>query len=90
MSTYQLVQRDTMHVAGWRNWLLRDGELEDEELLSELTAHVRSGEYFAMLATNIDAISDRLVAANEAEQEQLQRIADDLLELQLKYKITKK
>ena len=68
--------------------LVKDAEEHDDA--AELTAHVRSGEYFAMLATRLDALSDRLAEENEPEQEQLQRIADDLLELQRSYKITRK
>jgi hypothetical protein len=68
---------------------LRDGEFDDDRNL-ELHAHVRSGDYFAALATRLDAISDTIDQDNHIERACLQQIADELLTLQRTYKIIPK
>jgi len=65
----------------------RDGLHTDEH---ELQAHVRSGEYFATLATSLDQVSQSLDTKNEAESAILQRFINDLLYLQRNYMIVKK
>jgi hypothetical protein len=85
----------SLPLGGWllshkpgRALLLRDGdEPEDEQ---ELRAFVRSGDYFAMLATRLDSISDNLDSTNAAEAAILQHYVDTLLYLDRKYKIIEK
>jgi hypothetical protein len=67
-------------------WLF--GDYAEDDL--PLAVRIRSGEYFATLATQLDAISDTLADDNEAERVNLQKLADELLKLQKQYKITPK
>lgn len=67
--------------------LLRDGVLSGRE---ELTAQVRSGDYFATLATLLDSISGTLTEGNEAESMILQHLVDNLLYLDHVYKLVEK
>lgn len=67
--------------------LLRD---QDDNLKhQELKAHVYSGDYFSLLATRLDEISQTL-ASEEPANIALQHIVNDLLYLQRYYKVTKK
>jgi hypothetical protein len=56
----------------------------------ELAAFISSGDYFGMLATRIDAISDNLHPDNEAEAMILQHIVNNLLYLDRDYRLVKK
>jgi len=56
----------------------------------ELHAFVRSGDYFATLATTLDTISRELTENGYAETYLLQKIIDDLEYLQQRYKIAPK
>lgn len=67
--------------------MLRDG-LEAER--TNLTAQVQSGDYFAMLATNLDLMSQTLAARRKSDSETLRKMVDDLLYLQQNYAIIKK
>ncbi|HTE22845.1 MAG TPA: hypothetical protein VK674_07475 [Candidatus Limnocylindria bacterium] len=67
--------------------LLRDSDDSDKQ---DLAAFIRSGDYFAMLATRLDAISDNLHVENEAEAAILQHIVDNLMYLDRAYKLIKK
>jgi len=71
---------------GW--WVLEDKELPMDK--SELAAHVQSGDYFELLATKLDTVSQGLGTHQEAEVIALQHIIDDLLYLQKRYQITKR
>lgn len=66
---------------------LRDGHEFDE---LELQAHIRSGDYFALLATILDEISQDLLDVNRHDCLELQRIVDRLLYMQKHYEIRKK
>jgi hypothetical protein len=67
--------------------LLRDSDGSDDQ---QLAAFIRSGDYFAMLATRLDAISDNLHPDNEAEAAILQHIVNNLLYLDRFYQLAKK
>lgn len=56
----------------------------------ELLATVRSGDYLVTLATTLDIMSQLLLEANHAERDNLQKIVNDLLYLQSRYKLVKK
>lgn len=69
-------------------WLTRD---EDSRLRQqELKAHVMSGDYFSLLATRLDEVSQNLKTNPAPESGVLQSIVDDLLYLQRHYRIVRK
>ena len=68
-------------------WTLRDEPLSDKY---ELLALIRSGDYFSVLATQLDEINQVLEPSNLSESIKLQHAVDTLLELQRYYKIVKK
>jgi hypothetical protein len=67
--------------------LLRDGIGTDH---SSLKAQIQSGDYFAMLATNLDLMSQAMAAKRKNDSESLRKTVDDLLYLQQNYTIIKK
>lgn len=71
---------------------LSPGVAKDIEDISraKLKVCLRSGDYFAMLATLIDEISDSIEAGETAQVYKLQKIVEDLLYLQREYQIVKK
>lgn len=66
---------------------LRDGGDED---YPRLAVQIRSGDYFATLATTLDEVSQTLEHNNEVVSKELQRIVSDLLYLQRTYTIIRK
>jgi hypothetical protein len=68
-------------------FLLRDGLRADR---NNLKAQIQSGDYFAMLATNLDLMSQAMAKRHKNDGENLRRIVDDLLYLQQNYAIIKK
>lgn len=56
----------------------------------ELLAQIASDDYFAMLATTLDEISQRLETASHSDYVLLEKLINDLLYLQHNYKVTKK
>lgn len=65
----------------------------DDDFLPGVTptdVAVRSGDYIATLATRLDTISKLLTPANEPEHAQLQQIVDELLAIDIRYRITPK
>ena len=56
----------------------------------ELKAHVRSGDYFSLLATKLDEVSQQLVDNKPEQTIALQHLIDDLLYLQKHYNIVQK
>lgn len=58
--------------------------------LTEADVLIRSGQYFATLATNLDKLSDQLKKGNEVQERHLQNIIDELLFVQQHYRIQKK
>lgn len=71
---------------------LSPGVVKDIEDISrdKLQVCLRSGDYFAMLATLIDEISDSIAANDPAQAYRLQKIVEDLLYLQSDYNIVQK
>ncbi len=57
---------------------------------NELKVHVRSDEYFSMLANILDAVSDPGKNNCKRTHPELQKIINDLLFLQRHYRIIKK
>jgi hypothetical protein len=75
--------------------LLQDTDEDEDEAPvaaehQELSAFIRSGDYFGMLATRLDVISDNLHPDNEAEAVILQHIVNNLLYLDQNYILVKK
>ncbi len=66
------------------HWFCRD-QAEDEHL--ELRAQIRSGDYFATLATILDGLSQTVRAA---DADALHQLVTSLLYLQREYKIVPK
>lgn len=68
--------------------------LHDEEGFDmnrvELLARVQSGDYLVTLATTLDIISQLLLEPNHAERDNIQKIVNDLLYLQMHYTLEKK
>ena len=64
-------------------------DIEASEAGLELQSLVASGDYFELLATKLDQIEAQL-ASNSYEAQQLQRIVQQLLLAQHKYRITPK
>lgn len=56
----------------------------------ELLAQLASNDYFAMLATSLDEVSQHLETARHSDYVILEKLINDLLYLQHNYKITKK
>lgn len=69
--------------------LVRDTDEEATDLHRELAAHVRSGDYFSTLATNLDSLCDNLPQNSDANI-WLERYVRDLLYLDSHYKIVPK
>jgi hypothetical protein len=91
-TTYPLNVFDQLLNHGWRKpWFVRDGHdnhpVHNE---AELRAQVASSDYFAMLATNLDQISQNLRTEDVNDYVLLDKVINDLLFLHQHYKITKK
>lgn len=54
---------------------------------TNLDAQVRSGDYFSLLATQLDTLSNKLPKTCAKEVDQIQDIIDDLLYIQSRYKL---
>jgi hypothetical protein len=78
-----------MHHNSLPVWYVADGEDVAMDRL-ELETHVRSGDYWSTLATRIDTISELLTDANDAERANLQRIVDELLYVERRYRLIKR
>lgn len=66
-------------------WLVRDYD----DCISDVDAHVRSGDYFSALATQLDALTEKL-PPNSDEIMQIERLVRDLLYVDSKYNIISK
>lgn len=64
-----------------------DSKLFNKE---ELLAQIASDDYFAMLATTLDEVSQRLESAQHNDYVILEKLINDLLYLQHHYKLVKK
>lgn len=62
----------------------------DEEAVYELRAHAASGDYFIMLATRLDYLSQQLASTDPDTHEALERIIADLNYLHTHYHISRK
>lgn len=67
--------------------LLRD---VPDERVGELRALVASGDYFVMLATQLDQLSQQLAESDPSAREQLERVIVDLAFLHDRYEIYRK
>ncbi|HEY5695433.1 MAG TPA: hypothetical protein VIQ80_01210 [Candidatus Saccharimonadales bacterium] len=83
-TAYQLpILSGLLQHGNWRTHAVRDGL----EVYEDLDAQVRSGDYFVMLATVLDALG-RNSQSFETKLE-LERVVSDLIYLQDHYRITK-
>jgi hypothetical protein len=74
----------TTHYPKWSKLMLRDIDDTNHRLVD---IQIYSGDYFVLLATQLDTLSQDLSAA---KRDTLQAIVNNLLYLQSTYKITKK
>ena len=65
-------------------------DIDDHLKTQELKAHVRSGDYFSLLATRLDDISQALSDSSPEQTILLQHLIDNLLYLQKHYNIVAK
>ncbi len=56
----------------------------------ELESHIRSGDYFSMLATKLDDIATRLNQGDDLPHEEINRLVNDLLYIDRHYHLTRK
>lgn len=74
------------------NLMLMDAVIDRlAEGREELTALLRSGQYFTVLATRLDKLSSQIKGAHsDVYQTELQRVVDELLYAQQHYRVKKK
>lgn len=77
-------------VSHWQGRQLTLQDTDEHFNLLELKAHVRSGDYFSLLASRLDDISQTMSADHEAESIGLQHLVEELLYLQRRYQIIHK
>jgi hypothetical protein len=56
----------------------------------ELESHIRSGDYFSMLATKLDDIATRLNQGDDLPHEEINRLVNDLLYIDRHYHLARK
>lgn len=64
-------------------WIVHDS---DDGEVSDLDAHVRSGDYFSVLATQLDSLTEKL-PPNSDEVSRIEGLVRDLLYIDQKYRI---
>lgn len=65
-------------------------DAEDSPAKQVLAAHIKSGDYFSLLATQLDQVCQGFDGKKDGGDIVLQQIIEDLLFIQQKYKIVKK
>jgi hypothetical protein len=84
--TYKLNSLDTI----LQHWPETVQLIHDGNKNADLDAQVASDEYFALIATRLDQVSQSLKDAQHSDYIILEQIIKDLLYLQQNYAITKK
>jgi len=56
----------------------------------ELESHIRSGDYFSLLATRLDDIASRLSHSDDLQHEEINKLVNDLLYIDNHYQLTRK
>lgn len=56
----------------------------------ELESHIRSGDYFSLLATRLDDIASRLSHGDDLQHEEINKLVNDLLYIDNHYQLTRK
>lgn len=56
----------------------------------ELESHIRSGDYFSLLATRLDDIASRLSSGDDLQHEEINKLVNDLLYVDSHYQLTRK
>lgn len=87
LKTNDFVSEDYIADIRTRNVLLHDFT---NEYIMHLRAQVASGDYFALLATRLDQLSQELEKTNPDAHLTLERTIADLIFLHERYNITKK
>lgn len=87
LKTNDFVSEDYIADIRTRNVLLHDFT---SEYIMHLKAQVASGDYFALLATKLDQLSQELEKINPDAHFTLERTIADLIFLHERYEITKK
>jgi len=83
-------EKDTYSLLTNELFLADVNKYVEADNITETDALVRSGQYFATLATKLDRLSDQLKKGNEVQAHHLQEIIDELLFIQQRYSIKKK
>lgn len=71
------------------SYFLHDDSISDDLEKMKLDAYISSGDYFTLLATKLDEISELLEACEGNISKQLSDLSAELLHLQKNYKIVK-
>ncbi len=88
--TFNTKTRSSAKLKELKNLLLKDGESSySTGSIGDLDAIIKSGLYFATLATELDSIRQKLKSGGENEQK-IDQIIEQLFKLQEKYKIVNK
>jgi hypothetical protein len=56
----------------------------------ELESHIRSGDYFSLVATRLDDIASRLNQCDSLQQDEINKLVSDLLYVNNHYHLTRK
>jgi hypothetical protein len=67
-----------------------DSSLRFDASKLELESHIRSGDYFSMLATRLDDIAVRLNRGDNLQHEEINRLVNDLLYIDRHYHLARK
>jgi hypothetical protein len=78
------------HLAGPTAYVCDADDRDIERRRMDIDAQIRSGDYFIMLATKLDELSQLEQIAHDDAIFEMQRIVGDLLYLQHKYEIKRK
>lgn len=90
--SYKPSTRNKMYQTNEHNLILMDAVMEKlAEGREELTALLRSGQYFTVLATRLDKLSAQIKGPHsDVYTTELQRVVDELLFAQQHYRVKKK
>lgn len=89
--TYQMTPLSgVLKHAARKFWLLRDIDIDEPIERQRLNAQIRSGDYFQMLASELDEISQNIVSLSEPQSIMLQHAIDNLLYIDRHYRLKSK
>lgn len=71
-------------------WLLRDVDIDEPIEQQRLHAQIKSGDYFHVLVSDLDEISQNIAKLDEAQSITLQHLIDNLLYIDRHYQLRAK